>query len=162
MDARPIEIESLWLVPGTLAPRIPGQPPPGFRELPLWDPFEAYVGPFFMTFDRPLQTAAFIVRDDHLDASGTCDSGMLLTFADSCSATVAWNAAGRRNAVTLELSAQFGASARLGDTVTFVCASVAVLGDTVLLAAQLESGGETVALVNSRWKILGDAPASPS
>ncbi|HZG09128.1 MAG TPA: hotdog domain-containing protein [Allosphingosinicella sp.] len=160
MDARPIDIESLWLVPGILPPRIAGHAPPGFRELPLWDPFEAYVGPFYMTSDQPVQTAAFIVRHDHLDGSGACDPGMLLTFADSCSATMAWNAAGRRNAVTLELSAQFGASARLGDTVTFVCTSVGLLGETVLLAARIESGGQTVALVNSRWRIIGSTAVS--
>lgn len=134
--------------------------PEGYVETPLWDPFEAHMGPFF---DKQIEGPdgapelwmAFRVDDRHLNARGVVHGGMLAAFADAVTGSVAWNAVDRAPCVTLSMQKNFLKSARDGDLVECRAFTRRKTRSVIFVAAELYVEGELIMTANSLWKIIG-------
>src|SRR5262245_33109690 len=102
--------------PLTPARRV--SPPDGWRQQEQFDPFEAYLGPFFDRVRDGVHEFALLIDDRHINAQGVAHGGALLTFADSCFGYAVWDATDRAPCVTVSQQSQFLAAAVAGDLVT--------------------------------------------
>ncbi len=138
--------------------------PPGYHEVGLGDPFEAFVGPMFEKrmpeqgsgFDGKGELwAAFYIDDRHVNGNGICHGGMFMTFADATLGTIAWNANNRTPCVTLSMQTSFMMPGRIGDLVevnpqmTRRTPSVLFVQGTYLI------DGEPAFQATSLWKVIG-------
>lgn len=138
-----------------LAPARRVAAPAGFAEAPLWDPFEACIGPYFVQETPGGLVTTLQVDDRHLIAeTETCAPGVVLAFADASAATVAWLAAGRRNGVTVATHATWLGAARRGDWLVHRTGLVTVSGRNVSTVSELATQNGMVAIINSQWKIV--------
>lgn len=134
--------------------------PEGYVETPLWDPFEAFMGPLF---DKQLRSddgalelwMAFRVDDRHVNARGVVHGGMLMTFADACLGSVAWNAADRTPSVTVSMQTNFMAPARLGDLVEAKARMRQETRSVLFVGGEFFVDGQLIMTAQSVWKILG-------
>jgi uncharacterized protein (TIGR00369 family) len=138
--------------------------PPGYHEVALLDPYEAFVGPFFEKrapeqgpgFDgKGALWAAFYIDDRHVNGSGICHGGMLMSFADATLGTIAWNAVGRSPCVTLSMQTSFMKAGRLGDLVEVQPELVRKTKSVLFVRGTYLCKGEPLFTATSLWKILG-------
>jgi acyl-coenzyme A thioesterase PaaI-like protein len=78
------------------------------------DNFETHSGPFYSQMRDGAIVNRFIAEPRHINGGGSVHGGCLLTFADYCCFTIADEAIAGR-AVTVNLSGDFLAAAKLGD-----------------------------------------------
>lgn len=135
-------------------------PPDGFRPTELWDPFEAWLGPFF---ERDLPTAehmagrrvmAFYVDDRHVNGNGMAHGGMLMTFADAVLGGCAWDANSRRPCVTLSMQSNFLKPARTGDLIVCRAAVVRRTRSITFVHGAFDVTGEMIFSASSVWKVI--------
>ncbi len=134
--------------------------PDGYVETPLWDPFEAFMGPFF---DKRVTNAdgqeevwmAFYVDDRHLNMRDVVHGGMMATFADAVLGSIAWNATGRKPFVTLSMQMNFLKGPRLGDLVECRATITRKTRAILFVAGEFFVGEEVVMTASSLWKIIG-------
>lgn len=147
--------------PRKLAPVRRVAPPQGFRLMELWDPFEAWLGPFF---ERDLperearagrRLAAFYVDERHLNGNGVTHGGMLMTFADAVLGGCAWDANDRRTCVTLSMQSNFLKPARQGDLVICHARVVRRTRSITFVGGSFEVRGEEIFTASSLWKVIG-------
>jgi len=137
--------------------------PEGYIETPLWDPFEAFMGPLFdkRLVDpanpdaEPELWMAFYVDERHLNAGGICHGGMLMTFADAVLGTCAWNALDRAPCVTLSMQTSFMAPARLGDLVECKPVLERKTRSVLFVRGSFYVNGKTIMTASSIWKVIG-------
>lgn len=147
--------------PGPLAAARTVAPPEGFRLMELWDPFEAWLGPFFEHDLPPAERAAgrrriaFRIDDRHLNAEGVAHAGMLMTFADAVLGGCAWDANERRPCVTLSMQSNFLGPAHPGDLV--VCRAEVTRRTRVItfVRGAFHVAGEEILTASSLWKRIG-------
>ena len=141
-------------------PTRPAEALPGFREMVLHDPFEAFLGPLYAsTADDPEGTrrrAAFRVDERHVDGTGVLHPGMLMTFADAVLGSTAWAATGRRPCVTLSLQTHFTGMARTGDLVIVETRLTRRTRAIVFCAGDFHVDGGHIGQATSLWKVLGE------
>ncbi len=134
--------------------------PEDYVETPLWDPFEAFMGPLF---DKQLRSddgalelwMAFRVDERHVNARGVVHGGMLMTFADACLGSVAWNGTNRTPCVTVSMQTNFMAPARLGDLVEARARMRQETRSVVFVSGDFFVAGKLIMTAQSVWKILG-------
>jgi uncharacterized protein (TIGR00369 family) len=142
------------------SPRPGLTPPPGYTETPLWDPFEAFVGPLF---DRREARAdgtqelsmAFYVDERHLNGRDVVHGGMLMTFADAVLGSAAWNATGRTPCVTLSMQTSFLGPARMGDLVECKPEITRKARSVIFVRGTFTVAGNPIMTAASLWKVLG-------
>lgn len=134
-------------------------PPPGWRAMDLFDPYERYCGPFFERDADGRRECGFRVEPRHLNAGGVAHGGMLLTFADAVLGSAAWEACGRAPCVTLSMQSQFVAVARGGDWVTCRAEVTKQTRALVFVRGDFFAEGALALSVASIWKILRAGPA---
>ncbi len=134
--------------------------PEGYTETPLWDPFEAFMGPLF---DKRITNEAgeeelwmaFRVDDRHLNTRDVAHGGMMATFGDAVLGSVAWNATGREPCVTLSMQMNFLKSAKTGDLVECRASLTRQTRSVLFVAGEFFVGDDIVMTATSLWKILG-------
>lgn len=134
--------------------------PEGYAETPLWDPFEAFMGPLF---DKRITNGtgevelwmAFRVDDRHLNARGVVHGGMMATFADATLGSLAWNTMNREPCVTLSMQMNFLRGPKAGDLVECRATMTRQTRSVLFVAGDFFVGGEPVMTASSLWKIIG-------
>ena len=133
--------------------------PPGWKHAEQFDPFEAYLGPYFDRVCEGLREYAFIVDDRHTNAAGIAHGGALMTFADSCLGYSIWDATDRSPCVTISQQTNFLGPAKLGDLVTCRPDVVRKTREIIFMRADLEVAGKAILAATALWRIWPKAPA---
>ena len=147
--------------PGPLLAVREVTPPGGFRLMELWDPFEAWLGPFFERDLPPEEQkagrreVAFHVDERHLNGNGMAHGGMLMTFADAVLGGCAWDANDRRTCVTLSMQSNFLKPARRGDLVVCRAEVVRCTRSITFVQGAFFVAGEQIFSASSLWKVVG-------
>jgi len=128
--------------------------PDGFRQMALFDPFEAYVGPFFDR--RHVGELAFGMRiaPRHANARGVAHGGALLTFADATLGSCVWESSGHAWCVTVNMQAQFVRAVAVGEVVTVRPEIVRTTREIVFVRGDYMVEDRPVMTVTSLWKIM--------
>lgn len=134
--------------------------PEGYIETPLWDPFEAFMGPLFdkrITNDAGETELwmAFRVDERHLNMRGVVHGGMMATFADATLGSLAWNTLDREPCVTLSMQMNFLRGPKAGDLVECRTTMTRQTRSVLFVAGEFFVGGEPVMTASSLWKIIG-------
>jgi uncharacterized protein (TIGR00369 family) len=129
--------------------------PEGFEPVPLIDPYEAYVGPYFRRRLEDGSTEYAMPMDErHANAFGVVHGGLLMSFADAACGMTAWAAADWRPAVTLSMNVTFQ-SAAPSATVLRLRPVIARQTRTILfINGEIFAGDVSVAGVVSVWKVV--------
>jgi len=143
-----------------IAPARGADVPPGYVETPLWDPFEAFMGPFY---DKRIVNEAgeeelwmaFRVDDRHLNMRKVAHGGMMATFADAVLGTLAWNATNREPCVTLSMQMNFLRGPKAGDLVECRATMTRQTRSVLFTAGEFFVDGELVMTASSLWKSIG-------
>ena len=139
-------------------------PPEGYTEIDLIEPYEALLGPMFeKRLPEPgpdLEgegnwSYAFYVDERHLNWSDNCHGGMLLSFADAVLGAAAWRCDRTGPCVTLSTQASFLSSGKLGDLVEVRPEIVRKTRDILFVRGDFEVDGLALLTVTSLWKVIG-------
>ncbi|MEQ1754782.1 MAG: PaaI family thioesterase [Micropepsaceae bacterium] len=128
-------------------------PPVGWRAADQFDPFEAYLGPYF---ERELEGGrefGFIIDDRHTNAQNVAHGGALLTFADAALGYALWDATGKAPCVTVSQQTQFISSAETGDFVTCKPELVRKTREIVFIRGDFMVGARVVFTASAVWRI---------
>lgn len=91
--------------------------PEGYKQWAGVSPAEDDIGPFFYRREEGGLRLGFRVASKNCNGIGTAHGGVLMAFADYASTMLALSGV-KENCATISFSADFTASARLGDWVT--------------------------------------------
>jgi len=134
--------------------------PEGYTETPLWDPYEAFMGPLFDK--RVVNDAgeeelwmAFCVDERHLNMRKVVHGGMMATFADATMGSLAWNAMDREPCVTLSMQMNFLRGPKAGDLVECRASMTRQTRSVLFVAGDFFVDGEPVMTASSLWKVIG-------
>ncbi|MEM7405478.1 MAG: PaaI family thioesterase [Pseudomonadota bacterium] len=103
---------------------LPPRPEPVFGEdelsefftLPGWDPYEDMTGPMYeQRGDGPERRCAMRIEARHCNTWGIVHGGLMMSFADYATFALARHALDGGGAVTVSMTSDFCASARVGD-----------------------------------------------
>ena len=128
-------------------------PPPGWRAAEQFDPFEAYLGPYFERQQKGGREFAFIIDDRHTNAQAVAHGGALLTFADAALGYALWDATDRAPCVTISQQSQFTSSAVSGDLVTCMPEIVRKTREIVFIRGDFKVGDKVVFTASAVWRI---------
>ena len=128
--------------------------PEGFEACPIFDPFEAYIGPYFRR--RVPEGCEFCLPldDRHLNAMGNAHGGTLMTFADASMGLTAWEAVSEAPVVTLGMNLTFQSAAPAGSLLRITPRVSRQTRSVLFLEGDLRMDDQIVAGVTSIWKIL--------
>ena len=127
--------------------------PEGWRHAEQFDPFEAYLGPYFDRVRDGLREYAFIVDDRHTNAAGIAHGGALMTFGDSCLGYSIWDATDRSPCVTISQQTNFLGPAKVGDLITCRPEVVRKTREIIFVRADLKVAGTTIFTATAVWRI---------
>ncbi len=127
--------------------------PAGWRHAEQFDPFEAFLGPFFDRERDGVREFALLIDDRHTNAQGVAHGGALLTFADSCLGYAIWDATDRAPCVTVSQQSNFLSSAVAGDLVTCRPEVVRKTREIIFMRADFLVGDKIVFTATAIWKI---------
>lgn len=127
--------------------------PAGWRHAAQFDPFEAFLGPFFDRMRDGVREFALLVDDRHTNAQGVAHGGALLTFADSCLGYAIWDATDRAPCVTVSQQSNFLSSAVAGDLVTCRPEVVRKTREIIFMRADFYVEDRIVFTATAIWKI---------
>jgi len=116
--------------------------------------FSSLVGPIWAKRDGESWRYAFLAEEKHENRQGAVHGGMLMTFADHAIGFVAWEAAGRRKCVTMQLENQFLAAVKHGDFVECDTEIVRAAKTVIFLRGVLKVNGRPVMAANGIWKVI--------
>ncbi|MDE2364710.1 MAG: PaaI family thioesterase [Hyphomicrobiales bacterium] len=116
--------------------------------------FTELVGPIWARRNGENWSYAFLAGERHDNRQGAVHGGMLMTFADHAIGFVAWEAAGRRACVTMQLENQFLAPVRSGDFVECETEVVRAAKTVIFLRGVLKVRGRPVMAANGIWKVV--------
>ena len=116
--------------------------------------FSSLVGPIWAKRDGDSWRYAFLAEDKHENRQGAVHGGMLMTFADHAIGFVAWEAAGRRKCVTMQLENKFLAAVKNGDFVECDTEIVHSAKTVIFLRGVLKVKGRPVMAANGIWKVI--------
>lgn len=127
--------------------------PQGWRHSAQFDPFEAYLGPYFDRIHDGAREFALLIDDRHVNARGVAHGGTLLTFADSCFGYAIWDATDHAPCVTVSQQSNFIASADVGDLVTCRPELVRKTREIVFIRGDFRVDGKVVLTSTAIWKV---------
>jgi len=116
--------------------------------------FSSLVGPIWAKRDGESWRYGFLAEEKHENRQGAVHGGMLMTFADHAIGFVAWEAAGRRKCVTMQLENQFLAAVKHGDFVECDTEIVRAAKTVIFLRGVLKVNGRPVMAANGIWKVI--------
>jgi uncharacterized protein (TIGR00369 family) len=115
--------------------------PDGYKQLKGVSPAEDDIGPFYYRREDDGLRLGFRVAAKNCNGIGTAHGGVLMAFADYASTMLALSGV-KENCATISFSADFAASARLGDWVTATGEVVRRTRSTSFVRGQLLLGDE--------------------
>jgi uncharacterized protein (TIGR00369 family) len=124
------------------------------RDLPG---FAGLVGPLWTRRDDAGWAYGLLTTASHTNPAGVVHGGLLATLIDHALSAIAWEAAGRRPCVTVQLDTHFLASARVGQ---FLVARGTVLrasSSLVFVQGSITSDGAALVAATVVMKIVGPA-----
>lgn len=127
--------------------------PKGWQPAEQFDPFEAFLGPYFERKRDGAREFSFLVDDRHTNAEGVVHDGALLTFADAALGYALWDATERAPCVTVSQHSEFIASARTGDLVTCLPTLVHKTREVVFIRGDFLVGAKIIFTVTAIWRI---------
>lgn len=133
--------------------------PAGWRHSEQFDPFEAYLGPFFDRMREGQREFAFLLDDRHTNAQDVAHGGALLTFADACFGYAIWDATDRAPCVTVSQQNNFIASATAGELVSCRPDITRKTREIVFIRGDFYVGERIVFIATAIWKIWPRAKA---
>lgn len=136
-----------------LAPARRIEAPTGWRPSDQFDPFEAYLGPYFERDVCGVREFAFFVDDRHTNAQNVAHGGALLTFADAAIGYALWNATDRAPCVTVSQQSNFLSSAAAGDLVRCRPEVVRKTREIVFMRADFRVDERIIFTATAIWKI---------
>jgi uncharacterized protein (TIGR00369 family) len=136
-----------------LAPARQVPAPPGWTHAEQFDPFEAYLGPYFHRIVDGAHEFAFIIDDRHTNAAGIAHGGALLTFADAALGYALWTATDRAPCVTVNQQSNFLSAAKPGDLIACRPEVVRKTREIVFMRADFKTGDRIVFTAAAVWKI---------
>jgi acyl-coenzyme A thioesterase PaaI-like protein len=137
-----------------LAPARGVPAPEGWSHAPQFDPFEAFLGPYFERFDSGSREMAFFVDDRHTNVSGYAHGAALMTFSDAVLGYKVWDETDRAACVTIAQQTSFVGSGRLGDLVQCRPQLVRKTREIVFVRGDFFADGKIVFTAQSAWKLL--------
>lgn len=143
---------------GAKADPFAGLPDPGvvIADMARRNPVFQGMGIEVLLAERGLSRFAMIVRPDMGNTFGVCHGGVYFTLADLCLGFTC-NAARNERAVTASASIEYLSPAKVGDRMLAEAREIYREGRTGFYDVRLwVEGGETVALVRGRMRILGE------
>lgn len=127
--------------------------PAGWRAAEQFDPFEAYLGPYFERMVEGGREFAFIIDDRHVNAQGVTHGGALLTFADAALGYALWDATDRAPCVTISQQSQFMAASGSGDLVTCKPELVRKAREIVFIRGDFRVDARVIFTASAVWRI---------
>lgn len=127
--------------------------PEGWLPSEQFDPFEAFLGPYFERKRDGAREFSFLADDRHSNAQGAVHDGALLTFADAALGYTLWDATERAPCVTVSQHSEFIAAAQAGDLVTCLPALVHKTSDVVFIRGDFLVGTKIIFTVSAIWRI---------
>jgi acyl-coenzyme A thioesterase PaaI-like protein len=128
--------------------------PEGWTRAPQFDPFEAFMGPFFERFAAGEREMAFIIDDRHTNVSGYAHGGALMTFADAVLGFKVWDETDRAPCVTIGQQTNFVGSGRVGALIQCRPQLVRKTREIVFVRGDFFTGDAIVFTAQSAWKLL--------
>ncbi len=128
--------------------------PEGWTPSPLYDPFEAHIGPMFYRKAGDQVHYAIKLDERHCDGQGNGEPGLLMTFADATLGWAVWLAVTPNSAVTISQHTDFLGSARVGDLIECVPAVTRKTREIIFVKGLFRVGGEPVLSASSLWKVV--------
>lgn len=119
------------------------------------DGFQALIGPLWSKQIEGVWRWGFVADARHLNGQGVVHGGMLMTMIDQALGITVYFAAGKKPAVTIDLSVKFVDAARLGDFIEAHTTVVRTTRSLVFMSGQLTRGARPVLTAQGIWKILG-------
>ena len=128
--------------------------PEGWSHAPQFDPFEAYLGPFFERWVEGAHEFALLLDDRHLNAKGVAHGGALMTFADAVLGYCVWDATERAPCVTVSQQTNFLSAALAGELV--VCRPLVIrkTREIIFVRGDFNAGPRAVFTATSIWKVF--------
>ena len=130
-------------------------PPAGFTQTDLVDPFEVHIGPVFERRESNGRKFLLIVDERHVNGRGVIHGGMLMTFADLAFGQAAWDATDRASVVTISMQSLFLKPARAGDRIEVTPELVRRTRSLMFLRGDFLVGEDVIYSATSVWKLLG-------
>ena len=139
------------------------EPLEGFEVNPPGDPFQAFLGPYFLD-TRSNQEGydcrmAFKVDGRHLNARNVVHGGAMLSFADAAMGAMVWRQMARRPVQTLSMEANFLKPAMQGDWIICECETIRRTPSIVFTKAQFFVGSDLALTFSATWKVARATPA---
>jgi len=117
--------------------------------------FNAHIGPIrFARAGEDEWRAALEIDDRHINVGGVCHSGVLLSLADVAMGTATYAAGPDHPCATIELSAQFLAAAKMGQTLHAAARQLRRVRELSFMECEIWAGGRQVMHASGIWKYL--------
>ncbi|TAK47869.1 MAG: PaaI family thioesterase [Xanthobacteraceae bacterium] len=137
-----------------------GNPPAGYKLFAAGDGnFATLVGPLYVTDAGPQPGFMFMPAAHHGNAAGAVHGGMLMTLADQVLGLNVHAAAGGSRIVTVSLTIEFIAGARIGAWISGTAEITRQTRSLVFVRGELHQAGELVLAAMGIWKKIRPAPA---
>jgi uncharacterized protein (TIGR00369 family) len=127
--------------------------PKGWQHADQFDPFEAYLGPYFTRLNDGTREFAFIIDDRHTNAQGVAHGGALLTFADAALGYSIWEVTDKGPCVTVSQQSNFLSSATAGDLITCRPEVVRKAREVIFMRADFKVEDRIVFTATAIWRI---------
>ena len=128
--------------------------PEGWQHAAQFDPFEAYLGPFFERWAGAAHEFALLLDDRHLNAKDVAHGGALMTFADAVLGYCVWDATERAPCVTVSQQTNFLSAAVAGDFVTCRPIVIRKTREIVFVRGDFAVGERVIFTATSIWKVF--------
>jgi uncharacterized protein (TIGR00369 family) len=128
----------------------------GWRQRTL-DGFVGLVGPLWTRREDTGWAYGLLTTANHTNPAGVVHGGLLATLIDHALSAIAWEAAGRRPCVTVQLDTHFLSSARVGQ---FLMARGTVLrasASLVFMQGSITADDDALVAATAVMKIVGRA-----
>ncbi|MBI1212757.1 MAG: PaaI family thioesterase [Alphaproteobacteria bacterium] len=137
-----------------LPPAREVEAPLGWTRAEQFDPFEAYLGPFFERRTDGHREYALLLDERHMNAANVAHGGALMTFADAVLGYGVWDATERSPCVTVSQQSNFLATVTIGDLLWCRPIVVRRTREIVFARGDLMVGERTVFTASALWKVF--------
>lgn len=126
-------------------------PPPGFEPHLSAGGYSRHNGPFYQKLDGHDNYRGFYVLERHCNSMGIAHGGQLVSFADALLGMAVYRLT-RRAPITVRLTSDFMASAKLGDWVEGKGTVIKADNDVVFVNAEIYVADKTVLMAQGVFK----------
>src|SRR5260221_7306294 len=137
--------------PTPLKPARLVEAPEGWSHAAQFDPFEAYLGPFFERWVGEAHEFALLIDDRHLNAKEVAHGGALMTFADAVAGYCVWDATERSPCVTVSQQTNFLSAAVTGELVICRPALIRKTREIIFVRCDFQGNERAVFTAASIW-----------